>query len=287
MAQNHERYSRHADLPVYRWIRKHGLSNIQTRVLEQCSSPNELDEAEVRWIAEYGTFEHGLNCSIGGASLRGYKHSEETREKMRGREYTEETRLKMSQKAKEHGLPEALIIAVRGLVGERHHSAVLRDDQIKDIKDALWCGTPVSILAAQYDVKLSVISHINTGITGQHVPWPIGPRREALTRDLQRERSTGRKHTEESKQKMSQRAIESWTEDRKQAWRETFKNPVDDPHVRTKIARAHSSLTEDQVRQVRHLRELGHTYEKIAEEVGSNMSVIYRICKRQAYTWVE
>lgn len=52
------------------WIIKHGYENICTTVLEVCPTPDQLDEAERRWI-DY--FDGLTNIKPGGASSRGYK----------------------------------------------------------------------------------------------------------------------------------------------------------------------------------------------------------------------
>jgi group I intron endonuclease len=71
---------------VSRWIAKHGADNIVMIVLEELDDVNLLDEREIFYIDHYQTYVHagnnGLNMTIGGGGMRGYKHSEETLSKI-------------------------------------------------------------------------------------------------------------------------------------------------------------------------------------------------------------
>lgn len=58
--------------PLYYWMRKHGPQTIESVVLEIVVDPTKLDEREIHWISELGTFiglkteRNGFNCTTGG-----------------------------------------------------------------------------------------------------------------------------------------------------------------------------------------------------------------------------
>jgi hypothetical protein len=54
---------KYAHLPIYRWIAKVGLDNVQHIVLEELDTPERLPEREVYWINQ---FDNLLNCATGG-----------------------------------------------------------------------------------------------------------------------------------------------------------------------------------------------------------------------------
>lgn len=68
-----------ANLPVYRWIRKHKDNNLEFFVIEE-SSDETLPEREVFWISEMrASGNRLLNITNGGEGTLGYRHTEETR----------------------------------------------------------------------------------------------------------------------------------------------------------------------------------------------------------------
>lgn len=82
------------------WIMKHGPENIVLSVLEQCSTPDELSEAEQRWIRALR--EQGvelLNHTDGGEGAPGWSPTAEQRAAMsaagRGRTHSEDTKARM------------------------------------------------------------------------------------------------------------------------------------------------------------------------------------------------
>lgn len=92
---------------------KYGVDNHNFEILYQGDCSNQcLDRLERSYILMYNSVAEGLNCTEGGGGRRGYKHSEETKQKISetkkasdinhwvGRKHSEETRLKMSEKAK-------------------------------------------------------------------------------------------------------------------------------------------------------------------------------------------
>lgn len=99
-----------AEMPIYDAIRKHGAEAFDLSVLEECDSPEGLNEAEKRWIVELGTFSRGYNATRGGDGPSGYRHTSETRARMsalrRGKKLgprSEETKRRVSEGRKGKG----------------------------------------------------------------------------------------------------------------------------------------------------------------------------------------
>ena len=91
------------EYPVQKWIVKHGADAVECIVLQECpGGMDELNAAEIAWIAALGTFvaDGGLNCTKGGEGRVGHTQSAETRAKIglahRGRVMSPETRAKLS-----------------------------------------------------------------------------------------------------------------------------------------------------------------------------------------------
>lgn len=78
------RRHRHPNKHFQRAWDKHGEYNFLWYVIETCSI-EELDELEIYWIEYYEAFQDGYNHTIGGGGARGFKHSEESKEKRRQR----------------------------------------------------------------------------------------------------------------------------------------------------------------------------------------------------------
>src|SRR5208337_1564004 len=102
----------------YKAIRKYGTDCWKLEVLEEIEDISNLNEAEMKWIEHYDTFnrDKGYNSTNGGENGKivseetkekmsqarlGKKFSEEHKEKLRqarlGKHHTEETKEKMSQ----------------------------------------------------------------------------------------------------------------------------------------------------------------------------------------------
>ena len=146
------------DLPVYRWIRKHGDA-IQVTALEE-AAPADLNEREKHWIQELDTFKgvKGLNLSLGGDGGVGFKHSKESKLKMR-----------------ENYLMGRKVAA--GFSGSAHPLATFTDSEVAEIKTRLWSGErPVSI-AEDLGAPYHRVQSISSGLSWPEIPWPIGPRR--------------------------------------------------------------------------------------------------------------
>ncbi len=144
-------------LPVYRWIRKHGVENIRYRVLGRVFSQETADKLEVDLIHEHSTFksQHGLNTTPGGGGVRGYNLSDKSR--------------------------AAISAAKKGKPG--WSKAGLTEDQVADIKHRLWCGVTIAEIAESEGLTKRTVGAISRGQTWRWVPWPIGPRQQMRTRE--------------------------------------------------------------------------------------------------------
>jgi group I intron endonuclease len=69
-------------------------------IIDTCNLEN-LDFAEIHWIAHYDSFINGLNSNEGGKTRKGFKHTEETKESLKitatGKKHTSESKLKISE----------------------------------------------------------------------------------------------------------------------------------------------------------------------------------------------
>lgn len=145
-------------LPVYRWMRKHGIKNICTVVLETVPEGVSIDDREVFWIAKLGTFSAngGLNMTAGGKGQRGFNHSEETKQK----------------------------IAQKRLNTVGYSKAGINAQIVSEIKLQLWGGGTVKEIAENYGLTTKTVKDINQDKCWRHVSWPIGPRQRMRTREL-------------------------------------------------------------------------------------------------------
>lgn len=144
-------------LPIYRWMRKHGIENIACTVLEEFQDGS-VDEREVYWINRLSTFHAsgGLNMTLGGMGKRGYNHSDLTKSRM------------SRNKSGRPGFSKS------GLTVEI----------VERIKLELWSGETVKETADRYGVSAKTIKDINQSKCWNHVNWPIGPRQKMRTRNL-------------------------------------------------------------------------------------------------------
>ena len=69
-----------ADLYVDRKLRAHGWGNVTIKILDECTTIDELNECEIRQIAKFNTkYPNGYNMADGGEGKPGHKCSEETK----------------------------------------------------------------------------------------------------------------------------------------------------------------------------------------------------------------
>ena len=73
--QHNNRYLQNA-------FNKYEQENFKMEIIEENIKQENLDEREIYWIEKLDTFNNGYNLTKGGDGLRGYKLSEETKEKI-------------------------------------------------------------------------------------------------------------------------------------------------------------------------------------------------------------
>ena len=82
----------------YNSIKKYGIDNFIIGIIEECDVFL-LPEREKFYIEKYDTYRKGLNSTLGGEGVSGWKHTEETRKKLgdinRGKKLTEEHKEKL------------------------------------------------------------------------------------------------------------------------------------------------------------------------------------------------
>lgn len=110
-----QRFNQHcrADSVIGVAIRKYGEINFTVEQIDSATTLEELSAKEVYWIKEYDSYRSGYNCTLGGESTHGFKHSEETRQKMSedrrgryvgegnhfyGKQHSDKTKLEMAKK---------------------------------------------------------------------------------------------------------------------------------------------------------------------------------------------
>ena len=170
-------------LAVYRWMLKHGLDNIEYKILEHVSTVQELDKREIAWIKKMGTYSaaDGLNLTLGGLTTRG---------------------LKISNPA----------------WGEDLTYSKMTNSDVAKIKEMLWSGMTIAEVAELMGKLYGNIAAISGGHIWTGVRWPIGPREKMRTSELQSKQRTGRMASPETLKKMSASNSAAWTESRKQKY---------------------------------------------------------------------
>jgi group I intron endonuclease len=64
---------------IHAKIKKYGSDNFYSILLLECEN-DKLNEKEILFIEKYNTFKNGLNETIGGGTMSGYKHKEKTKQ---------------------------------------------------------------------------------------------------------------------------------------------------------------------------------------------------------------
>ena len=89
---------------------KYGEDNFDFSIIKECDECH-LDDEEIYWILKYDSYNNGYNQTKGGGGIRGFKHSEETRQKISeitkgenapwyGKKRSNETKAKIGQSSK-------------------------------------------------------------------------------------------------------------------------------------------------------------------------------------------
>ena len=66
----------------HRAIRKYGVEAFELKVVQECLTNDELNVAEIAWIAKLNTFPDGYNETRGGEGTPGYRHTADAKRKM-------------------------------------------------------------------------------------------------------------------------------------------------------------------------------------------------------------
>ena len=101
----------HANNHLQRSWNKYKEHNFDFSILEECNE-HELDEKEIYWINIYDSYNNRYNQTKGGGGVRGFKHDEETKQRISeslkgenapwyGKQRSEETKAKIGQASKE------------------------------------------------------------------------------------------------------------------------------------------------------------------------------------------
>lgn len=160
--------------PVYKWMRKHGVQNIDPEVLSWHETPSEMFEAEIRQIRILkGQGARLLNVTTGGEGTLGYRHPDEVYSRLaesRKREnLSTETRLKLSESSKRENLsPET-----RKRMSESHKgktpAAKLTVEQVKDIWEECKVNPSNIQIANRYGLGRHTIANIRRGRSWTHI----------------------------------------------------------------------------------------------------------------------
>ena len=75
------RQNKYSNKKIQNAWNKYGEENFTFEIIEECML-DELDEKEMKYIKEYDSHYNGYNNTDGGGGIRGWKHSEEFKEKM-------------------------------------------------------------------------------------------------------------------------------------------------------------------------------------------------------------
>ena len=165
-------------------------------VIEYDVPEDKLDEREIFWISFFDSYHNGYNLTEGGNATRGYRHSDEWRQKMSGknhpfygRHHSEESKQKMSVKKKGENNPfygrhhsEETLIKFRGennpFYGRHHSEETKQKISIKNSNPSLETRKKMSEHHADvsgknnpmYGKKLSEESRkkISDAIKGRH-----------------------------------------------------------------------------------------------------------------------
>lgn len=135
------------------------LQNIE--IIEHCLQ-SELDEREQYWILYFNSHICGLNSDLGGKVRRGFKHSDETKEKISkaktGFKHTEETKKKISEAAKN----------ISDETRRKKREASLGRSHTDETKEKIGKANKGNVLTEEQRKKISMANIGNKKRTGKH-----------------------------------------------------------------------------------------------------------------------
>jgi group I intron endonuclease len=162
----------------------------------------------------------------------------------------------------------------------RHHSRAFQEDWDKygpqdfEFKVLLWCS-PDDLRMYEQACMSRFLSYYNASPSADSqfgLTMPDEARAKMSAAAKRTRNFTGRRHTEESKRRIS----------------ESRKGKGGGPRTPERlmnISKALASLSEDQVREIRARRKAGEKYKSIAEDYPMTWSGIADVCNR-TYKWV-
>lgn len=147
----HKQSTRLVNTPLYLWLRKYSDQDLIVYILEYVDEREDLDDAEIKWIALLDTYiksnNQGLNCDEGGKGVNsyGYKHSQGTKN-----------------------------ILSNTFKGENSRTAILTEEQVYMIRKKYFSSENLqSELAEEYGVSRSTIAGIIKRRKWKHLPMSL------------------------------------------------------------------------------------------------------------------
>lgn len=230
-------------LILHRAIRKYGFESFSWEVLTAVSSIEELRRLEVQYIKEIGSkIPLGYNMTDGGEGTFGLVWGKESRErasasaKARGpRPQSEEERAKRSANRK--GVC-VLTTAGRARIGESNRKRMTGKKMSQDTKDKISHALKGKVTIS--DVHKARLRELYLGLTFEQRYGPEeAARKKARLAECNRARAGTYKHSEETKQKIRDKAVSRRvsleTRAKMSLTRKGRKHP---PEVRARIAAA-------------------------------------------------
>lgn len=203
-----------------RAIEKHGKENFIKETLEVCSTQEELNQREKYWIKETKAQEFGYNIADGGTG--GNTYTEETRqrisEQFKGRYISPETIEKRKQTRAKN--PEKYKVSEerKKAVGDFHRGKKISEEQRQKNSERMKNFTNYSpeFLAMQKSENKKGEKHPMWGTKVSEetrrkqseahkknpVKYWLGKKQSPESIEKRRQKQIGRKHTEETKEKM-------------------------------------------------------------------------------------
>ncbi len=122
---------------------------------------HDLDNREQFWIEHFDSYNTGLNSDLGGKTRRGFKHTEETKEKLRlaniGKKHTDETKKKISKASKN------MSDETKKKIGDSSRGKKLTEEHRKKIGEA----NKGKKLTEEQKLKISEANKGNTKMLGK------------------------------------------------------------------------------------------------------------------------
>jgi hypothetical protein len=147
---------------LYRSIRKYGAAQFDLAIIETFNDESDCYQAESAYITALNSIQNGMNTKPGGKGgyATGINHP------MYGRKATQDTINKMSASHMGHKVLDSTKQKQNlAKAGSKSHFAKLTANDVTIIKQQLFAGTKVKVLAKQFNVSLQSIYYIKSGTT--------------------------------------------------------------------------------------------------------------------------